>query len=253
MNPPTASTNGQDTFAGGTTPAATAFVLAGGESSRMGRDKALLELPSGETMLRRALHTAKQAAGKVVLVAPEGRYPELQAEFQTISDIHPGRGPLSGIHAALCYSATEWNLVLGVDSPRVTPELLRFLLTVAAGAAAALAVVPRVAGRLHTVCAAYRKAFAQTAERDLLAAGLNSASTGFAAGSRHHLPRRQEQDLEREPRRGTRIERLLAQVPSRILEEEELRRAGFGAELFANVNTPDDFAALGFARGDQSP
>ena len=59
-------------------------------------------------------------------------------------------------------------MVLGVDSPRVTPELLRFLMATAAGTAA-LAVVPRVEGRLHTVCAVYKKSFAQAVERELLA------------------------------------------------------------------------------------
>ena len=230
----------------------TAFVLAGGESRRMGRDKALLTLRSGETMLGRALATSKEAAGTVVLVAPAGRYPELQGRVRMIQDVYPGRGPLSGIHAALCVSETEWNIILGVDSPRVTPELLRFLMATAAGTAA-LAVVPRVEGRLHTVCAVYKKSFAQAAERELLAGREHLPGTGDAFNdpfnpedARRGSPRR-DGDVGQGPRRGTRIERLLAGVPSRILEEDELRDAGFGAELFANVNTPEEFAKLSSA------
>jgi molybdopterin-guanine dinucleotide biosynthesis protein A len=206
---------------------ATAFVLAGGESSRIGRDKALLALPAGETMLERALAVAQKAAGTVMLVAPAGRYPQVEKKFRTIQDVYPGRGPLAGIHAALLNSATDLNVILGVDCPLITPELLRFLLHTAAGTAA-LAVVPRVRGHLHTVCAVYRKAFVQAVERDLRSAG--------------QQPGRDEGGGE--ARSGTRIERLLAQVPGRIVEEGELRAAGFAAELFTNVNTLADFAAL---------
>jgi len=256
MDHPTPPTNAKKALAGdpashstsaNVSLAATAFVLAGGESRRMGRDKALLALPSGETMLGRALATAKQVAGTVVLVAPAGRYPEPQSHIRMIQDVYPGRGPLSGIHAALCASETECNVILGVDSPRVTPELLRFLLATAAGTIA-LAVVPRVQGRLHTVCAVYKKSFAQAVERELLAGREHSRSTGAESASesaRREPP--QPQGLGQGPRRGTRIERVLAGVPSRILEEDELRAAGFGPELFANVNTPQDFATLGSA------
>jgi molybdopterin-guanine dinucleotide biosynthesis protein A len=45
-------------------------------------------------------------------------------------------------------------------------------------------------------------------------------------------------------RRGTRIHSVFNEASSRIVEEAELRDAGFGAELFANVNTPEEFAAL---------
>jgi molybdopterin-guanine dinucleotide biosynthesis protein A len=198
----------------------------------MGSDKALLTLPTGETMLEHALAVATEAVGRVLLVAPANRYPEVEKRFRVIHDVYPGQGPLAGIHAALSASTTKLNVILGVDCPRITPELLRFLLAIAAGTAA-LAVVPRVQGRLHTVCAVYRKAFAPAAEQELRSATQQLGSAGAdVLGSR----------------RGTRIERLLAQVPGRIVEEDELREAGFGAELFTNVNTPQDLAALASGR-----
>ena len=200
--------------------AVSAFVLAGGESSRMGSDKALLVLPTGETLLDRALRRAKTVSDTVKLVAPNARYSE-RVDVPVVEDIYPACGPLAGIHAALSASATELNLVLGVDCPLVTPELLRFLVRVAAGTDK-LATVPRVAGHLHNVCAVYRREFAKIAERIL--AGSAVDGTG--------------------KRRGTRIDCLFTETPSRIVEEDELRDAGFGAELFANVNTPAEFAAL---------
>ena len=207
------------------TPAAvSAFVLAGGESRRMGRDKALLALPTGETLLERALRLARTVSDTVKLVAPRARYSEMVG-VPVVEDLYPACGPLAGIHAALSVSATELNLVLGVDCPLVTPELLRFLVRLAASTDK-LATVPRVAGHLHNVCAVYRREFAKIAENILA----GSVAFGHTAASGK--------------RRGTRIDGIFTGVPSRIVEEDELRDAGFGPELFANVNTPAEFRAL---------
>ena len=217
--------------------AVSAFVLAGGESSRMGRDKALLVLPTGETLLARALRLAKTAAATVKVVAPNAHYSEI-AGVPVVEDVYRGCGPLAGIHAALSASSTDLNLVLGVDCPLVTPELLRFLVRIAAGSDR-LATVPRVGGHLHNVCAVYRKEFATTAEKILAgsaavsAPGATTAQVAADAGSGGTGKRR-----------GTRVDCLFTEAPIRMVEEDELRRAGFGAELFANVNTPVEFAAL---------
>jgi len=218
-----------------------AFVLAGGESSRMGSDKALLVLPTGETLLDRALRLAKTVSDTVRLVAPNARYSG-RVGVPVVEDIYPACGPLAGIHAALSASATELNLVLGVDCPLVTPELLRFLVRIAAGTDK-LATVPRVAGHLHNVCAVYRRVFAKIAERIL--AGSAAASTPPCATAAHvGDPGLHAAASNSGKRRGTRIDGIFTEVPSRIVEEDELREAGFGAELFANVNTPAEFAAL---------
>jgi molybdopterin-guanine dinucleotide biosynthesis protein A len=206
--------------------AVSAFVLAGGESSRMGRDKALLVLPTGETLLERALRLARTVSKTVKLVAPNARYSEM-AGVPAVEDVYTGCGPLAGIHAALSVSGTELNLVLGVDCPLVTPELLRFLVRVAAGTDK-LATVPRVAGHLHNVCAVYRREFAKIAENILAGSVAVGHETASGTGKR----------------RSTRIDGIFTEVPSRIVEEDELRDAGFGPELFANVNTPAEFAAL---------
>jgi len=77
------------------------FVLAGGRSSRMGSDKALLTYGS-HTLLERALRIASEC-GKIYIVGARDRY----ANFgETIEDIYPGCGPLGGIHAALRATTT---------------------------------------------------------------------------------------------------------------------------------------------------
>lgn len=212
-----------------------AFVLAGGQSSRMGQDKALLRLPTGDTLLTHALALASSVTAVVTLVAPAQRYARFTSNVPVLEDVYPERGPLGGIHAALSASGTDLNLILGVDCPRLTPELLRFLVRIAASEPA-LATVPRVARYLHNVCAVYRRGFRLAAERTLAASA--------------PLPRPRERVIGAGQRTPP-IERLLATVPCRIVEELELRAAGFGPELFVNVNTPEDFSALSSALNTQ--
>ena len=85
----------------------TAFVLAGGKSSRMGSDKAFLEL-AGRSLLNRALDLARAVVPDVRIVGDAGKF---AAFAPTVSDIYPARGPLGGIHAALTNSTTESNLI----------------------------------------------------------------------------------------------------------------------------------------------
>src|SRR5437868_11552458 len=148
----------------------TAFVLAGGRSSRMGRDKSSLLL-GNKTLLARAIEIAHAAGGGVFVV---GRRTGLEAaaanaSVSTVEDEFAGQGPLAGIHAALKTSSTDLNFIMAVDMPFVTPALVQYLLQRAARTDA-LVVVPRTGEHLHPLCAIYDRAFAAVAE-EALAAG----------------------------------------------------------------------------------
>lgn len=185
----------------------TGFVLAGGKSSRMGADKALLEL-GGQTLLARALHVAAQVTRQVRLVGNRNR---LAAFGTLIEDVYPERGPLGGIHAALLGTATELNLMLAVDLPFIGPDFLRYLILKAAGANAVV-TLPRSGGFLQPLCAVYRKEFGEAAENSLRA-GKNK------------------------------IGPLLDKVKTRVIEPDELTQAGFTGEVFRNLNTPAEWEA----------
>src|SRR5262252_1043172 len=101
----------------------TAFVLAGGRSSRMGSDKALLSLGE-QTMLEHALRTVKQVTPNVRIVGPSTRYGQFG---EVVDDIYEGCGPLGGIHAALSGTNTDFNLVLSVDMPQMNSFFLKWL------------------------------------------------------------------------------------------------------------------------------
>jgi molybdopterin-guanine dinucleotide biosynthesis protein A len=183
----------------------TAFILAGGQSSRMGRDKAFLEL-GGKTLLQHAIALARTAAHDVVIV---GDAVKLHVFGQVVEDVFPGCGPLGGIHAALLASRTQLNLMLAVDLPFLQPTFLRYLIS-EARQSQALVTLPRLGSAWEPLCAVYRKGFAATAERAL-------------------------QDGR------YRIDALYAEVKPRIIDEGELTSMGFSAAMFRNLNTPQEF------------
>jgi molybdenum cofactor guanylyltransferase len=187
----------------------TVFVLAGGQSTRMGSDKALLRL-EGETLLERALQLAKAVGAPARIVGARERYAEFGAEV--VEDEFPNCGPLAGIHAALGASDTELNIVLAVDTPMVTADFLRYLVHRAQAQSDALATVPDADGGIQGTCAVYRRPFRAVAAQQL--------SKG-----------------------KYRITDALALVRVEYVEENEIRDAGFDpAKIFANLNTPAEFA-----------
>jgi molybdenum cofactor guanylyltransferase len=88
-------------------------VLAGGRSSRMGRDKALLEL-AGKPLI---LHAVVKLRRVCVDVNVLGSNPALESYAPLVKDVHPDCGPSGGMEAALLHSRYDWNLFLPVDVP----------------------------------------------------------------------------------------------------------------------------------------
>ena len=148
----------------------TAVILAGGQSSRMGQDKA--SLPFGdETMLARVVRLAGSVADDVVVVARDGQFgdgnslPELPARI--VHDPVAHLGPLAGIATGLAASTTDINLVIACDMPLVNPDVLRRLIELREDADICVAVVD---GHASPLCAVYRRAAGATAQT-MLASG----------------------------------------------------------------------------------
>jgi molybdopterin-guanine dinucleotide biosynthesis protein A len=179
----------------------TAFILAGGKSLRMGRDKAFVEL-GGQTLLGRALDVASVVTRDCRIVGDPAKF----AVFgPVVEDIFRDCGPLGGIHAALLSAKGELNLMLAVDLPFMEVKFLEYLI-VQARETSAVVTVPHAGGGLQPLCAIYRRKFAEVAERAL-----------------------------RE--RKNKIDPLFAEVETRVLDEGELSRAGFLPDIFRNLNT----------------
>jgi molybdopterin-guanine dinucleotide biosynthesis protein A len=181
------------------------FVLAGGESSRMGQDKAFLPFGSS-TLLARALELARAATGNAWVV---GSAKKFAAFGPVVEDLYPGRGPLAGIHAALAVSDALLNLITAVDMPFLHLDFLNYLIARARESQAEV-VAPRAGGHFQPLCAIYRKSFAEVAQRSL--------KTG-----------------------KNKIELLFSEVPTLVIEGAELERNGFSEDIFRNLNTRQDW------------
>ena len=185
------------------------FVLAGGQSRRMGSDKAFVSV-NGHTLLERAIRTISDVAGAVWIVGSREKF---DAYGNVVEDEFPDHGPLGGIHAALRASQEDLNLILAVDLPFMEARFLKYLVQRARDAAV-MVTVPRAGGRWQPLCAVYRRDFAEVAELALQAS-------------------------------ANKIDPLFRQVPLQVIEELELQEHGFAPEMFRNINTPEE---LGSAR-----
>ena len=185
--------------------ALTGIVLAGGQSQRMGRNKALMEL-EGQTLIARVLDKVSLLCDELIISASEtDLYADLPA--RVVPDVIPGRGALSGIHAGLCAMRNEMALVVACDMPFLNLRLLRYMVVIAPGYDV---IVPRVGGEYEPLHAMYSfNCIAPIAQ--LIAQG----------------PRRVIDFYER----------------VRVREVPQDKIALFEAELsFVNVNTPQQWA-----------
>ena len=136
-----------------------AFILIGGRSSRLGTDKAFVEL-AGKTLVERASETIHQALAPRRITAVAGSATQFAidavvADVPFIFDLYENRGPLGGLQAALAYAQTPWIFVLACDYPFVSPQIISFLAEEISDDSGA--VVPEQHdGRLQPLCAFYR-------------------------------------------------------------------------------------------------
>jgi len=128
------------------------FVLAGGRSTRMGKDKALLRY-GGRPLIEHAVGLLRAAGLDPHIV---GVRPDLVEYAPVIEDLHPGCGPLGGIEAALVSSSSEWNVFLPVDLPFLPVVFLSYLIE-RSGITGASATIPMLAGRPEPLCAVYHR------------------------------------------------------------------------------------------------
>ncbi len=173
----------------------------------MGRDKAQIRWHDG-TLLSHAIDRLRSLTDRVFVVG-DVRMDDPQVEV--LHDLVPDSGPLGGIHAALSSTETPWNIVLGVDLPLISTAFLRLMTDMCRSESDKNAIVPRINGAFQPLCAAYHCDFLPVCE---------------AALARKRLS---IHDLFRIP-------------ATRIMAEDQIRDAGFTAESFLNVNTPEDLA-----------
>ena len=191
-----------------------AFVLAGGASSRMGRDKALMELLGVPLVVRTARLIEPLVAAVTIVGRPE-RYRSFGLRMiadreigEKGSDVHT-LGPLVGIASALASTLVPWNLMLASDLPYLTCDWLNWLLGRAVELQSQI-VMPRTRRGLEPLAAVYRRECAPSIARA----------------------------LERGVRKVT---DALAELQVQTIEESEWRKIDPDGRVLSNMNTPADY------------
>lgn len=185
------------------------FVLAGGKSSRMGQDKALMHF-GNEPLVLRAAGILRPFVREVALLAPRDRYKNLG--LPAIADKWPGQGPLAAVCTGLLSSSAEWNIFLACDLPLVSRQFVQ-LLVERIRTTRFDAVVPRAEDGWQPLSAAYHA----------------RCRTPFARAIQ-------------EGRRS--IIRLFDKVRVEVIAQEEMVSAGLSNAELANLNTPEDWKRI---------
>jgi molybdopterin-guanine dinucleotide biosynthesis protein A len=153
------------------------YVLTGGRSSRMGRDKALLPFRGG-TLAQAVAAQVAEAAGSAILVGDPARYGGLG--FPATADLYPGEGPLGGILTALHHTVADWNLVTACDMPAIEAALLRLLLDTAENTDPDVLIPAGPTGLVEPLCAVYHRRTLAALETDF-SGGIRKIGTALEA------------------------------------------------------------------------
>jgi molybdopterin-guanine dinucleotide biosynthesis protein A len=195
-----------------------AYVLAGGGSTRFGRDKALAEL-GGHSMLARMLAlmdtavSGEQLACTALVIGSAEKYDTVWT--LCVEDRWPGEGPLGGIVTALLHTREtepecEWNLIVSCDMPFLTADWLRFLVERAVKSDAQV-VVPHSTHGPEPLCACWRTNAVETL-RPAFERGVRKVTQGISL------------------------------LRSEVLDERDWKRFDSAGRLFWNMNTAADYA-----------
>lgn len=187
---------------------ASGIILAGGLSSRMGRDKSLL-VYNQKPIIERTVEELRKVVDEIIIASNHTSKYNIPGTVEVL-DEYPGIGPLAGLHAGLKRIKNHYAFVISCDMPLFKAELAEYLLKISPGYDA---VVPQIDGEWEPLCAVYSKGCIEAIEK-CLTAGIKKIINFYP-------------DV-----------RLL------IVGREEIQRFGDPKELFYNLNTPEDYRFL---------
>jgi molybdopterin-guanine dinucleotide biosynthesis protein A len=188
----------------------TIAIQAGGESHRMGKDKARLDF-RGQPLIARVLERVAPLADEILVTTNQPEACKF-LEVSCVADLLPGYGALGGLYTALSTARCPLVGVIACDMPFASAQLLAFQLEVMQTTSAD-AVIPRTTKGLEPFHAIYRKATCLP----LVQAALEKGQQ--------------------------RVDAWLSQVNVRYLTPAEIARYDPGGLAFLNINTPDELAA----------
>lgn len=185
----------------------TAIILAGGQSRRMGQNKAFLAYKE-KSFIEEILDKFQGLDERIIVANTPSLY--VFEGVKTIQDIYPNKGPLCGLYTGLKEMSGKRAVVVTVDTPLLTEALLSFLYNYESDADC---IIPVVEGRWQSLCAVYNKS------------ALNRIEEAVKADER-------------------KVRLVLDRLSVELITEETLTRYGNPKVLFSNVNTPEDYGKI---------
>lgn len=133
----------------------TSIVLAGGKSSRLGRNKAL-QVIGGKSLIQWVVDHLTTLSTEIIIATAHGEAIPCfsTAKIRTVADTHPGKGPLAGIYSGLVASSSSRTIVVGCDTPFLSVGLLGYMTQISSTCDV---VVPRIEEKVEPLCAIYSK------------------------------------------------------------------------------------------------
>ena len=188
----------------------TSIILAGGRSSRLGREK-LAEVIAGKSLIERAIGSLSSLSQEIIIVISQKQARSSLSSYiypkaKTVVDLYPQKGSLIGIYTGLVRSSNLLNLAVACDMPFLNLELLCYMVKIAPGFDV---IIPRIDDQMEPLHAVYSKNCIGPMEK-LIKQG-NLKITGF-----------------------------FSSVKVKYVEKEELDRLDPERLSFFNINTESD-------------
>lgn len=139
----------------------TLAILAGGKSSRMGKNKALLKYKD-KSFIENIIKSGNKF--KEILIISNDRKEYEKFNFKIIEDIYKDKGPIGGIHTALINSKFNKVLCVACDMPLLSEETL---IRLSEEEGENEVIIPKIKGRLQPLCGVYTKALAYKIEENI--------------------------------------------------------------------------------------
>ena len=191
----------------------TAFILSGGKSSRIGTNKALLQI-EGKPLIQRLVELLDLIFSEVVISSNESDLYKFTGK-KIIQDIFAGRGPLAGIHSILKFTNTKMNFIISCDLPLISTELINYIVNYKT---VKDIILPVAYGRIQQTCGLYSKKILIEVEKLLI-----------------------ESHKKNSKLKGS-IYELMDRVTTGIIEVDKFDF--YSPDLFLNINTPEDYNYL---------
>ena len=199
----------------------TGFILAGGESTRMGTNKSLLKI-GGITIIERVVNLMRDLFQEVILITNQSE------EFSFLKlpmyeDIYKNTGPLAGIHSALVHTTTDKNFIISCDMPLMTADVIKYLVEYPTDK---LITIARADNYVQQLCGIYNRSLIH-----YIVNIIDENRTG------------EDESNPIQYKRGCSVLELVKNVPAKIINIEE-EYPDYHPGTFYNMNRPEEYSFI---------